>query len=377
MATPLFPTFEKRITDSVNDLIAAQVIPWSFLTAGPPLRLKRFDGRKISYQGVTFEGTTQDVFWRGYIEPFLEDLVVRELAFAVESCKERKVDARETLRELQGLLLSGCSKVFAQMADVDRRLRGHGYPDSVPLRSVKSEQDQMTAFIQTRVSAELELWESNLVENHPPEAEDHPLNAWHRRNPGKAWALAIVIGSVISLGIHIHSQFSKRMEKTEKDNLQQGVVPKPPQDKIPPVDGPLEGKPAPHQVAEGTPAHKPQAIPDGASKPILNTKGTARSRQAQRDTDYETIDSTNMIDPSTQARKKDQIDQLKAAWVKAHLGIISRYREGKTGKVEIESAIQELELIEQAAADINDHRSKHWADQEKLNLQLIDVPPLH
>ncbi len=195
MATPLLPTFEKRITDSVNDLITAQVTPWSFLTAGPPFQVKRFDGRKISSQGVTFEGTTQDVFWRGYIEPFLEDLVVRELAFAIESCRKHKVDAREVLPEVQGLLLSGCRKVFAQMADVDRRLRGKGYPDSVPLRSVQSEQDQMAAFIKTHVSASSNLWESSVREDHPPEVKEHWVNAWYRRNQGWAWA----IGSLIAV----------------------------------------------------------------------------------------------------------------------------------------------------------------------------------
>ena len=200
MATPLFPTFEKRVNDSVNDLIAAQVTPWSFLMAGPPFQVKRFNGREISYQGVTFDGSPQQVFWSGYIEPFLEDLVVRELDFAVMACKEYKVDAGIVLSELQGLLLSGCNKVFARMADVDRRLRGKGSPSSVPLRPIQGEQDRMATFIQTHVSASLKLWESSLREDYPPKVKEHWINAWYSRNQGWAWAIGSLI-AVIALAI--------------------------------------------------------------------------------------------------------------------------------------------------------------------------------
>ena len=57
MTTPLYPTFCKRIDDTVDQLIQNQVTPWSFLTAGPPFRIKKFDGKEIAYQGIGFEGS--------------------------------------------------------------------------------------------------------------------------------------------------------------------------------------------------------------------------------------------------------------------------------------------------------------------------------
>jgi hypothetical protein len=57
MTTPLYPTFQKRITDAVEGLLTRQVTPWFFLTAGPPFRIKSFDGREIAYQGLAFEGS--------------------------------------------------------------------------------------------------------------------------------------------------------------------------------------------------------------------------------------------------------------------------------------------------------------------------------
>ncbi|MBX9722583.1 MAG: hypothetical protein K2X81_14385 [Candidatus Obscuribacterales bacterium] len=158
MQTPLYPTFRKRITDAFEQLIRQQVIPWSFMNAGPPFRIKSFDGRQIAYGGVGFEGSPSTVFWSRYIEPFLEQLCISEIEEAVSMAKEKAVDARLLLPELQGLLFGGITKVYEHMADVDRRLRGKGYPNSVALRSVKSEVQRMETFVAERIQAELEMW---------------------------------------------------------------------------------------------------------------------------------------------------------------------------------------------------------------------------
>jgi hypothetical protein len=132
-------------------------------------------------------------------------LVVRKLANAVELCQERHVDARAVLPEVQGLLLSGCTKVFIRMAEVDRRLRGKGFPTSVPLRPIENELNQITAFIQTHVSAELELWGSISFASKPSETETSWINSWHKRNPGRAWALTLTVAvcsvSLTALGL--------------------------------------------------------------------------------------------------------------------------------------------------------------------------------
>jgi len=160
MTTPLYPTFKKRVKDSIDQLIRKQVTPWLFLTAGPPLRIMRFDGREIYYQGVRFEGSPRLVFWSGYIGPFLENICVSEIEAAVSLAREKRVDGKLVLRELQGLLSSGCDRVYGQMANVDRRLRGRGNPRSVKLRPVGEECQAMDRFIKERVRAEIEMWTS-------------------------------------------------------------------------------------------------------------------------------------------------------------------------------------------------------------------------
>jgi len=155
MVSPLYPTFRKSIDDAVNRIIAEQVTPWSFLTAGHPFLVKTFEGKEISYEGAEFEGSPRTVFWSHYIEPFLEDLCDSEISKAVTMAKDKNVDGRLILPELQDLLTDGCRRVFARMADVDRRLRGKGYPDKVAVRSVDAEMATMMRFIEERIHAEL------------------------------------------------------------------------------------------------------------------------------------------------------------------------------------------------------------------------------
>ena len=161
MTTPLHPTFRKRVGDAFVQLIKQQVTPWRFLTAGPPFRIKSFDGRQIAYQGIAFEGSPQTVFWSGYIEPFLEQLCISEIDAAVSMARERGVDGKRLLHELQELLSSGFRKVYEDMADVDRCLRGKGYPNSVALQSVEFEIQRMDKFLDERILAEIEMWRSN------------------------------------------------------------------------------------------------------------------------------------------------------------------------------------------------------------------------
>lgn len=191
MTTPLYPTFRKRAHDAFDELIKQQVTPWSFLTAGPPFRIKKFDGRKIAYEGIDFEGSPREVFWSRYIEPFLEDICVSEITSAVSVATEREVDGRLLLREVQELLSAGCLRVYKQMADVDRRLRGKGFPKNVPLRPIEREVRQMDRFIDELVRSELAMWVPK------PRYE-----VWYERNKFMVWAIGILLvlaGIAVSL----------------------------------------------------------------------------------------------------------------------------------------------------------------------------------
>jgi hypothetical protein len=182
MTTPLLPTFEKRIADATTQILRRQIDPWIFMSEG--LSVTKFDGSPISYRGIKFEGSPRLVFWSGYIQPFLEHLIISEIASGVSLAKERGVDAQQLLLEIQGLLLSATSKVFTRMADVDRRLRGEGFPDQVSLRSIQPERDSMAAFVDRHIQAELSMWRNK-----------SSLQRWYDDHKALVW----VIGSLLTL----------------------------------------------------------------------------------------------------------------------------------------------------------------------------------
>jgi hypothetical protein len=188
MTTPLEPTFRKLIHDSVEQLLNQQVTPWAFLTAGPPFRIKSFDGRSIAYQGVEFEGSPRLVFWSRYIEPFLEELCITEIGRAVSMAKEKDVDARLLLPEVQGLLLAGFQTVYARMADIDRSLRGKGFPNRMELRSTEQQLQTMERFLDERIRAELAMWRGKSA-----------FEIWYERNKVWVWAIGIFVSVVVAV----------------------------------------------------------------------------------------------------------------------------------------------------------------------------------
>lgn len=182
MTTPLYPTFKKRIGDATEQLIQKQVTPWFFLNSGRPFRVKKFDGREIAYEGIGFEGSPSDVFWSRYIDPFLEALVVTEITTAVSLARERGVDARLLLPEIQQLLNAASRKVLSKMAEVDRRLRGKGFPEKAVVRSVEWESKCMSDFIEEHITSELAMWKPK------SKAEE-----WYERNKFWVWVAGILV----------------------------------------------------------------------------------------------------------------------------------------------------------------------------------------
>jgi hypothetical protein len=182
VTSPLYPISRKRIEDAAERIVRDQVRPWAFLNAGPPFKVKQFSGRDISYQGIGFKGSPRTVYWGRYIDPFLEALAIEEIDFAISSATAKKVDATLLLPEVQGLLIVAVQRIFREMAEIDRRLLGNGYPESVPLRSVEGEVSQLRAFIEERIRCELAMWK-------PKSA----VEEWYDRNKFWVWLVGIVV----------------------------------------------------------------------------------------------------------------------------------------------------------------------------------------
>lgn len=157
MQSPLFGLIQPLVEREWIRLDRDQLTPWILLTAGPPFQVKDFHGHSISYQGILFDGSPRQVFWSRYIEPFLEDLTLRVFDEVLRVAAARNQDPRLPLREAAGLLKSVVRRAFHRMAEIDRRLRGRGYPLSVPIKNVDGHIASVETFVMERLQAELKM----------------------------------------------------------------------------------------------------------------------------------------------------------------------------------------------------------------------------
>jgi len=134
-----------------------KVTPWAFLLTRNGLQVTDFFEKQIYYQGLEFEGSPRHVFWNGFIQPFLKDIVSRNFSATRDFCQNHSIDSNVPLEETASLLKTGIRHIYRRMIDIDQRLRGKGFPNAVPKYDAKAEIEASEAFIAERLSAEITL----------------------------------------------------------------------------------------------------------------------------------------------------------------------------------------------------------------------------
>ena len=188
--SPVFTEVETFIAQEYERLRRTKIDPWSLLTAGPLFRCTDFYGKEISYQGVRFEGSPRDVFWGGFIEPFLRDLVIRAIDHAAGLAASRGVEARTAILEATGLLKSSVSAAYHRMQDIDQCLRAGGYPEQVPPKPVDGYIDRMNTYVDQIASGHL-----------APQSLPRRVSAFYNAYPFVFWAVGIIVSVLIAIAL--------------------------------------------------------------------------------------------------------------------------------------------------------------------------------
>jgi hypothetical protein len=147
----------ERIELEFQKLEKDKVTPWAFFLSVKGLSLTDFFGKQVSYSGIGFVGSPRTIFWKGFIQPFLKDIVSRSFSETRNFCLTHRVELNQPLEETAFMLKAGINRVYRRMSDIDQRLRGEGYPDSVPKYDPKEEIALSESFVDERISAELAL----------------------------------------------------------------------------------------------------------------------------------------------------------------------------------------------------------------------------
>ncbi|MYM59692.1 hypothetical protein GTG28_10710 [Vibrio sp. OCN044] len=145
MTSEVYPLTSKLVSETQRKLVD-MVVSWSFISAGPPFEAQKYDGTPIRYQGIEFAGSPQQVFWSGYIEPYLENHSLKILEQVGKTAYECDVSIESATQECRSALNGMIAKVYRHMADVDSRLMGNGFQPA-PKRCVLGHVSRMEKII--------------------------------------------------------------------------------------------------------------------------------------------------------------------------------------------------------------------------------------
>ena len=75
--TALYIRIKRKIDAERERLNKDTLTPWTCFHRVKIFQIKKFDGSPIRFGEIEFSGSPQDVFWNGFIEPFLEDTAIK------------------------------------------------------------------------------------------------------------------------------------------------------------------------------------------------------------------------------------------------------------------------------------------------------------
>ncbi len=175
------------LSEEFKRLTKEQVAPWIFFNS-KGVRVKKFDGKDISISGSKYNDSSSLVFFKGYIEPYIADAIKRMIAKTIKLAKDKNVPISAVLESTKANLSGGINAVYHKMQDIDRRLRGKGYPESVPKRDVSYEIKKMNDFLDKQIK---------IYEDLAFEVPDSRFKKWYQENPHWVWIIGIIIGTGI------------------------------------------------------------------------------------------------------------------------------------------------------------------------------------
>jgi hypothetical protein len=186
--SPAYSFIRERIELEFQKLEKNKVTPWAFFLSGKKFMLTNFFEKEISYpgSGIEFEGSPRTVFWENFIQPFLQDIISRSFSETRTFCLTHGLELCQPMEETALLLKTGINGIYQRMSDIDQKLRGKGYPQSVPRYDPKTKKAVSEAFVEERRSAELALTPK----------KKKTLNIFYEEQKFWFWFIGVIIASV-------------------------------------------------------------------------------------------------------------------------------------------------------------------------------------
>lgn len=160
--TALYARTQKRIDDLYKNIENEKLNPWLFINAGVKIQITEYNGKIISYEGVTFEGSPRLIFWSDdFIPPFIEDAIIKVFDQTIDECRKNNLAPKPYIDEANSLLNGFIGKIYYRMAEIDHGLRGKGHPKDEPRKDVSYEIEKMRKRLKGQYDAAVLLASKN------------------------------------------------------------------------------------------------------------------------------------------------------------------------------------------------------------------------
>jgi len=165
----VYPQIKKAVTD-LDEKYRNILVKWRFLHSGNAIKVPKYDGSFITYGGIKFAGTPEQVFWRGFIEPYLKNDPLTVLRETAELSKKTDQNLEYCLDECEQLLGVMVHRTYEYMADTDQILKGDGFTKG-PRKDVSGKISGMKRYLSDhRKIIELEF-SDNITESSSAKTE--------------------------------------------------------------------------------------------------------------------------------------------------------------------------------------------------------------
>lgn len=161
--TVLYPQTQRRIESLYSDIFD-RIQKWRMFSAKWELEIEDYHFKKISYKGIKYHGSPEQVFWH-YFPPFFKHEIPKVLSDVEAKCIEKNLPPQEYVEEAAELLKVMVSRLWKEIAITHQILKGEGFPKLEDLRDVSGTIAKYKKSINEEVKVVLLMEPQKLIES--------------------------------------------------------------------------------------------------------------------------------------------------------------------------------------------------------------------
>ena len=142
------------VKDATQKVLTDVIDPWIFFNSHG-VNIPKANGQRISYGLNTFSDSPRDVFWGGFADEWIQKTGRELIELIRRKAIERELPVAPALTDCLNEIRLMVSTIFNRMAEIEQRLKGKGYPKSVPKTDISNLIQKNVDVLEKIVEAEM------------------------------------------------------------------------------------------------------------------------------------------------------------------------------------------------------------------------------